>query len=209
MWRLSPSFQCKGSSERTPEAGTEAFWASWQPLSTFFTVLPQFATAFITAAHRVPRPRCLGTERSQMVFHFLGSSWGHYAEFQFSIINLNTLIISIIFFLPCVISPLGAKGLCAKLQSSWMAPQHGLAACRSPASQRSRLHEIINAWMWSAHKWGAQVIRRKWRKIFFYIFAELADPVLFFFLFSLRVHIRIALFCPSSSTNHGLLGDAN
>lgn len=53
------------------------------------------------------------------------------------------------------------------------------------------------------------MIRRKWRKIFFYIFAELADPVLFFFLFSLRVHIRIVLFCPSSSTNHGLLGDAN
>lgn len=62
--------------------------------------------------------------------------------------NWTTLITPVILFLPCVISLLGVKCLCAKFQSSWMPPLHRAAAPLSQGRQRSRLHKIINAWMW-------------------------------------------------------------
>lgn len=96
--------------------------------------------------------------------------------------NWTTLIASVIFFLPCVISPLGVKCLWAKLQSSWMPSQHRVATFFSQASQRSRLHKIINDWMWLAHKWRTQVIRRIWRKRFFFCWVCSPSKTFFFFL---------------------------
>lgn len=106
--------------------------------------------------------------------------------------NWTALITPVILFLPCVISLLGVKCLCAKLQSSWMPSLHRAAAPLSQASQRSRLHKIISAWMWWAHKWGMWGIRRIWRKRFLFLFAKFAAPVKLLISFLESSHQKLA-----------------
>lgn len=125
--------------------------------------LLSFLTASIRSSQCYPQPAAAPTSSHLMrcqdcgVLGREGLKWSSISSapcevtkqnFISALSNWTTLITSATFFLPSVISPWGVKCLCAKLQSSWMPSQHRAAVLHSQASQRNRLHKIINAWMW-------------------------------------------------------------
>ena len=86
-------------------------------LHLFFTSLPLAATAVISSL--IIRCRdcgILGRNSLKWSSVSLAPCEATKQNFISALSNWTTLITLVIFFLPCVISPLGAKCLCAKLQ---------------------------------------------------------------------------------------------
>lgn len=139
---LPKTVQCRGCSDRIPESRENLL--SVLRGSIPCSALPPASSAF----SRCQGSGILGREGLKWSSVSLSPCEVTKQNFISALSNWTTLITPVILFLPCVISLLGVKCLCAKFQSCWMPPLHRAAAPLSQASQRSRLHKIINAWMW-------------------------------------------------------------
>lgn len=141
---LPKTVQCRGCSDRTPESGGKPIECP-ERLHLFCSALPPASSAFSRRCQA-----CGILERKGLKWSSVSLSPCEVTKQNFisALSNWTTLITPVILFLPCAISLLGVKCLCAKLQSSWMPSLHRAAAPLSQASKRSRLHKIINAWMW-------------------------------------------------------------
>lgn len=154
-----------------------------------------------TAQH-VPWLWYLGKERSHITFHLLGSLWGCYEEFHFSIVKLNTLITSIISFSCPLAFPSWKQKAFVPYCRAGCYHNPGLLLPSQPEERAAWSNQCLDVISTQMRSSSDKEMEKGFLFYFILFCAEFASPVQSFSAW--KFTSEIGLLCPSSCTVHFL-----